>query len=231
MVSLCLFEPFWKAKGGDFTGKTIRYNDEDITFSSYLATAEKQITDALAKGNKLEEIGGVLLSFDEAPLIISQAKDYSAINSVKWFGADGTAKSPSIRDQAPEGANQMKLYSLLPSEQHNEQYTTLENRYTALTGSPLGIVNARLYDTAMIIMKAMLLADSDKADDVVNLIPILCDDYYGVSGSCSLNKFGDRLPPPYDIWGYGVVEGKTEFVRYGEVDPVTGIVSWDTGYR
>jgi branched-chain amino acid transport system substrate-binding protein len=225
------FEYPWKAKGGDFIGEHIRYNETESNFSECLAIAEQQINDALAKGYKLEEIGGVLLSFDEAPLIISQAKDYSAIFSVKWFGAESTAKSASIRDQVPEGADLMRLYSLLPSELHNGQYTKLESRYTALTGNPLGLGNARLYDTAMIIMKAMLLADSDNADDIVDLIPILCDDYYGVSGLCSLNKFGDRVPPPYDIWGYGVVEGRVEFVRYGGVDPVTGKVSWDADSR
>lgn len=224
-----LFEPAWKAKGGDFTGAIIRYEAEDIEFSSYLATADKQITDALAKGYKLEEIGGVLLSFNEAPVLIAQAEKYPNIYRIKWFGADSTAKSQNILDQSSEGATRIKLFSLLPSESVTRQYQALESRYTALTGLPLGSLNANVYDTSMIIMKAMLQADSVRADDIVNLMQPLCNSYYGVSGSCSINEFGDRLPPPYDIWGYGVVEGKVEFVRYGGVDPVTGVVSWDMG--
>jgi branched-chain amino acid transport system substrate-binding protein len=247
-----LFKTAWKAKGGDFTNPaenmdwdlelsrgygSIRYNDTSSDFSEYLAIAEQQIREAREK-YPAESIGGVLLSFDEAPLIISQAKDYPNVYSTKWFGVDRSAKSSSIRDKVPDEANQMKLYSLLPSKSVNRQYQVLESRYTALTGLPLGgysvypgfsleAYNAYLYDSAMIIMKAMLQADSYKADDVVNLIQPICNNYYGVSGSCSLNEFGDRLPPPYDIWGYGVVNGKVEFVRYGGVDPVTGVVSWD----
>ena len=135
----------------------------------------------------------------------------------------------------------MKLYSLLPSKPDNREYRALESRYTALTGLPLTDysfphdtfepMNAYLYDSAMIIMKAMLQADSSKADDIVDLLQPLCENYYGVTGSCSLNAAGDRVPPPYDIWGYGVVDGKVELVRYGGVDPVTGLVSWDDGSK
>jgi branched-chain amino acid transport system substrate-binding protein len=224
-----VFKSAWKAKGGDFTGNTIRYNATASEFSTYLADADLQITDVLTKGYKHEEIGGVLLSFNEAPIIIAQAEKYPNIYRIKWFGADSTARSQMIIDQSSEGATRMKIFSLLPSVSVTRQYQVLESRYTALTGLPLGSLNANIYDTSMIIMKAMLQADSHRADDIVNLIPILCDDYYGVSGSCSLNEFGDRLPPPYDIWGYGVVNGKVEFVRYGGVDPVTGNVSWFLG--
>jgi ABC-type branched-subunit amino acid transport system substrate-binding protein len=253
-----LFEPAWKAKGGDFLGAAdivwdkdwsidwitetgTRYNVNETDFSDYLDFADQQISIARKKYSA-ESIGGVLLSFDEAPLIISQAKNFPNVSSTIWFGADRTAKSNGIISQAPDEASQMKLFSFLPSVSVNRQYQALERRYTALTGLPLGgysvysgfsleAYNAYLYDSAMIIAKAMLLADSGKADDIVNLIQPLCDNYYGVSGSCSLNEFGDRLPPPYDIWGYGVVEGKVEFVRYGGVDPLTSVVSWVTGSR
>ena len=246
-----LFESAWKEKGGDFTNPvekiewdkefrwyqgSIRYNDTTFDFSDYLAIAEQQILEAREKYSA-ESIGGILLSFDEAPLIISQAKEYPNVYSTKWFGADSTAKSSVILSHVSDEASQMKLYSLLPSKPDNREYRALESRYTALTGLPLTVnsflhnnldpKNAYLYDSAMILMRAMLLADSDKADDIVDLLQPLCDNYYGVTGSCSLNAAGDRLPLPYDIWGYGVVDGKVEFVRYGGVDPVTGVASWD----
>ena len=252
-----LFEYAWKAKGGDFLGAAdiiwdtdwsidwisstgVRYNINETDFSDYLDFADQQISIAKKKYSA-ESIGGILLSMDESPLILSQAKEYPNVYSTKWFGVDATAKSSGIISQAPDEASQMKLFSLLPSVSVTRQYQALERRFTDLTGLPLAPSsypsdyfdpkNAHFYDSAMIIMRVMLQADSSKADDIVDLLQPLCDNYYGVTGSCSLNSAGDRVPPPYDIWGYGVVDGKVEFVRYGGVDPVTGLVSWDARSR
>lgn len=229
-----LFESAWKAKGGDFTGKTIRYKLEDQEFlKEYLTTADQQINESRKKYSA-DTIGGVLLSYEETPLVITQAKDYSAIYYTKWFGAGGTSRY--LVDQ-PAGdpdlacAASMKLYSLLPSEPLDDEYTRIESRYMTLTGLPLPVKYAYFYDTVMITMRAMLHANSNHANSIVNLIQPLCSNYYGVSGLCRLNEYGDRLPSPFEIWGYGDVHGKVEFIRYGRVNPLTGVVFWGPGSR
>lgn len=70
-------------------------------------------------------------------------------------------------------------------------------------------------------MKAMLQTDSDKADDIVNLMQPICNNYSGTSGSCRRLDSGDRSPLPFDIWEYGYVNGKVDFVRYGVADSIT----------
>lgn len=94
------------------------------------------------KDTILKEIGGVLLSFNEAPVIVTQGAYYPNIYKIRWFGADGIAKSQYIRDQIPNGANQMKIFSLLASSSVSQQYILVETRYTALTGQPLGSYKA-----------------------------------------------------------------------------------------
>ena len=130
-----LVEPAWKLKGGDFIGDTIRYAAEATEFANYLAVADQQISDALAKGYKLEEIGGILLSFNEAPVIVTQGADYPNIYKIRWFGADGTAKSQYIRDQSATGAMAMKIFSLYAAASTNEIVTKVDAEYMALTKS------------------------------------------------------------------------------------------------
>jgi hypothetical protein len=62
----------------------------------------------------------------------------------------------------------------------------------------------------------------------VEVFPHVADRYFGYSGWCRLNEFGDRAPTPYDIWGYGVNdEGEIASILYGSYT-VGGEVVWDS---
>lgn len=223
-----LVEPAWKLKGGDFLGDTIRYATEATEFANYLAVADQQVTDALAKGYKLEEIGGILLSFNEAPVIVSQGADYPNVYKIRWFGADGTAKSQYIRDQAPTGAMAMKIFSLYAAASTNEINTRVDAEYNALTNLPLGSYGAYSYDLNTIIMPVSFFqTQSIKGVDHQKIAAQVCYQTFGAGGWCRLNQYGDRSPPPFDIWGFGLVDGKCDFVNYGTFDNDTLKTTWN----
>lgn len=223
-----IFEPAWKAKGGDFLGDTIRYAAEATEYANYLAVADQQITDALAKGYKIEEIGGVLLAFNEAPVLVTQAADYPNVYKVRWFGADGTAKSQYIRDQSAAGALQMKVFSLLAASTANELYNAIDARYMALNKLPLGSYNGYSYDLNVNIMPtSFFMTQSTKGvDNVAMCIPI-CYNTFGCTGWDRLLPNGDRVPPPFDVWGFGLVNGKCDFVNYGTYDNDLAKMAWN----
>jgi branched-chain amino acid transport system substrate-binding protein len=223
-----LVEPAWKLKGGDFLGDTIRYATEATEFANYLAVADTQITDALAKGYKLEEIGGILLSFNEAPVIVSQGVDYPNIYKIRWFGADGTAKSQYVRDQSPAGALAMKIFSLYAAASTNEIATKADAEYQALTKLPLGSYGAYSYDLNAIIMPtSFFLTQSIKGVDNKNVADKVCYQTFGAGGWNKLNEYGDRSPPPFDIWGFGLVDGKCDFRNYGTFDNDSKKTTWN----
>lgn len=223
-----IFEPAWKKKGGTFLGDTIRYAGEATEFANYLAVANTQIDDGLKKGYKIEEIGGVLLAFNEAPVLVTQAKDYPNIYKIRWFGADGTAKSQYIRDDSTEGALKMKIFSLLAAASTNEKYTNIDKRYFALTKLPLGSYGAYSYDLNFILANSIFEKQSVKGVDLKPLQAPISYQTFGAGGWCRLNEFDDRFPPPFDIWGFGLVAGKCDFVRYGVYDLDLATTVWDT---
>jgi PKD repeat protein/ABC-type branched-subunit amino acid transport system substrate-binding protein len=212
-----LFDPAWRAKGGDFIGDTIRYQSNATDFVNYVATANEQITDALAKGYKLEEIGGVLLSSTEASTIIILAQSYSNIYKIKWFGTDSTARSYDILNQAAEGANAMTIYSLIAAVPPNDIFDNVAKRYSALTGMSMGSYQAYDYDIYWLYALSTIYSGSINPQEVKAVIPTLAASYNRASGNFALNPYGDRVPQGYDIWGYGVVGGKVDFVYYGSI--------------
>ncbi len=223
-----LVEPAWKAKGGDFTGDTIRYAGEATEFANYLAVADSQIAAALAKGDKLEEIGGILLSFNEAPVIVTQGKDYPNIYKVKWFGSDGTAKSQYIRDQAPEGAMKMSIFSLIAAQTTNALFERVDTEVLALTKLPLGSYGAYAYDLNTNIMPtSFFITQSTKGVDNVKVAQQVCFNTFGAGGWSRLLDVGDRVPPPFDVWGFGLVDGVCNFRNYGTYDLEKKVMFWD----
>jgi PKD repeat protein/ABC-type branched-subunit amino acid transport system substrate-binding protein len=212
-----LFDPAWKAKGGDFIGDAIRYQSNTTDLNNYLATANGQINDALTKGYKLEEIGGVLLSMTEAPAIINQAKNYPNIYKIKWFGTDSTARSYDILNQAAEGANAMTIYSLIAATPQNDIFDNVAKRYTVLSGLSMGSYQAFDYDIYWLYALSVIYSGSVNPQDIKAVIPTVAASYNGASGNFALNEYGDRAPQGYDIWGYGVIGGKVDFVYYGSI--------------
>lgn len=223
-----LFEAEWKALGGQFTGEVIRYAGEATEFANYLATADQQLSTAITQYGQ-DRVGGIMLSFDEAVTIITQASDYPAVFSSKWFGGDGTAKSSRILQDASQNAAVIRMYSLLAAASQTSKFTSLDARYFALTALPISSYTAYQYDVGMILLTTILERQSEKADDIYPLQLPTCDNWFGAGGWCKLNAWGDRVPPPFDIWGYGQEKGQgpITFVRYATFDLDAGTTTWD----
>jgi len=223
-----LFKPAWTAKGGKLAGEAVRYDTEASDFTDYLQVAEDQATAALV--NYPGKVAVLLLSFNEASIIATQAEGYTHIYNVKWYGADGTAALQSIIDDAGSQAVHLGLYSLLAQTPDSPEYQALGDRYTALTGQSFGTYMAYVYDVAFALAGTVASTESVDAGVVAVALPGFCKTYEGVSGNCALNIYGDRVPGLYDIWSYGYVSGSSgpvEAIEVGTVNPMTRRVTWD----
>jgi branched-chain amino acid transport system substrate-binding protein len=218
-----IFETEYKKLGGSFTGDIIRYAGESTEFSNYLATADKQIVEA----RKTSKVGGILLAFDEAVTICTQAKDYPAVYSTIWFGADGTAKSSRIIEDAGVQGAQMKLMSLLASASTTPKFIDLENRYVALTKLAYSSYSAYQYDVGFILMSSILAKQSSAGVDIYPLQMDAAWNTFGGGGWCQLNEYGDRAAAFFDIWGYALDKsGAPILYNYGSYDQATDTLTW-----
>lgn len=225
-----LFSPAWEAKGGVIAGDVVRYAAESTDFSNYLQQANNMAETAVAAQGSNDRVGVLLLSFDEAPVILSQCNDYTAVYDCVFFGGDGTAVSQRIMDDAPEQANHMKIYSLMAQSPTSSKFNSLKARYFALTQQQYTAYSAYSYDVGFVLMDSILQAQSTDALDVMDLQVPIANNMYGAGGWCQMNEFGDRAAPTFDVWFYGPGEAKPSYAYLGgSYNPDNQEMTWNIG--
>lgn len=216
------FKPEWIDNGGVIL-EEIRYSME--TGPLYFQMVEDVLEDAVLEYGR-NHVGVLVLSFDEFVQMMLQSEKYDTLYSLVWFGSDGTALVQSVLDEAPSQAAKLKVYSTLAVPSESELYISLYDRYYTLTSQPYGFYSTCMYDTAFVIAKAVIQASSDQPEDVIPLIPSICNSYYGASGWCKLNSAGDRATANYQIWGYGDKNLTPDMHLCGLYDATTDSVTW-----
>jgi branched-chain amino acid transport system substrate-binding protein len=198
-----LFVPAFTAKGGKMTGANVRYAAEATEFTNYLQQVDAQIKDALDRqGGDHLRVGMVILSFNEAPVIIKQASQFDSVYNIHWYGSDGTALSQRVMDDSPDEANHIGIYSMLSHQTPSTKFDDLQKRYVDLVKQQFSTYTAYSYDIGTVIVNSVLEAQSQKADDILPIQMGMSLNTFGAGGWCKLNEFGDRAPPPFDVWGF-----------------------------
>jgi len=216
------------ANNGGVELERIRYAAEVQEFSSYLQQAENVLSAAVDEYG-IEHIAIDVIGFQEVATMLQQAQDYPTVYEVVWFGSDGTALTSQIRDDAPDQASHVNLYSTLAAPAESQKYTDLYDRYWSLVGMPYGYYTACTYDIGWILAETILESQSTDALTLLDLQYTTAFNSFGASGWNRLNEDGDRYAANYQIWAYRLKpDGTGEDYIAGLYDFVTGQVTWYT---
>ena len=204
-----------------------KYAEDCVDFIPHLNNVEAVVTGA-------SDEGVLMLSFDEAPLLLKQP-NYPKVYSLPWFGADGTALSMRILEDAPVQACNLRIYSTLatatPETEASPKYLEMKKRYEDLLHEPYSYYTGCNVDAGWLLALGVLVGQGSNTPqisvkNIVSLLPGIASIYYGYSGWCLLNESGDRMPGGYDIWGYRNIDGVANYYKYGVCDAMTGQVTW-----
>ena len=93
----------------------------------------------------------------------------------------------------------------------------------------MGFHTAALYDSIWLMVKSILETGSVNGSDIRRVLIPISHKHYGLSGWCSLDENGDRLPQIFNIWGlYKDPEtGKFGSMKFGEYDGRINKATWD----
>jgi branched-chain amino acid transport system substrate-binding protein len=221
----------FSGRGGVVAGRD-RYDPADSDFSGCLSQAEEWAQEAVGSCG-VDHVAVEVLGLHEVADLVSQAKGYPALYGLYWFGSDGTARNAALTVNAPEEAGHLKVLSPLASPVESQSIDAFRDRYRSSSGGALDehwseLYAANWYDAAWICARAVVEAGTTDAGKVKEALPRVADDDY-TTGPCRLNPAGDRETADYVIWGYALIDGRCEDVRYGLYDGAKGEVAWDTG--
>ncbi len=218
------FKDEFEARGG-VVFERIRYDPDIPTFGGTLNGAEDAAKEAIAEYGE----GGVaiqIISLDEAAKMLEIVQSFPTIYNLYWFGTDSTTKYAKLFEFTPTEADHLKLFGPVVAQEDNTIYRKFRETYSAITGQIPDFYTLAMYDACWLYALSIFRTWTAEAPQVKQALPEVAEDYYGASGWCRLNEDGDRYAVDYEIWGYGLEDGKLIEVKYGYYDITDGQVTW-----
>jgi len=224
-----VFEKRFKELGGEVFQR-IRYDPEKTEFSAEAKLLDDAIKDAISKYGK-DKVGFLILSFGECVAIQAAASTYGNLMSVPWFGSDGHVLSEELIREQGNNALKVKHICTYMGIAESEVYWKFAEKYKAQMGYYPETYDTLLYDSLWLLMKTIIDTASTDPTVIKEALPKVAEKYFGASGWCALNEFGDRRAAYYNIWA--VVEngtyptpGELGWARVGVYDPIADKVTW-----
>jgi branched-chain amino acid transport system substrate-binding protein len=203
----------------------VRYAAEVTEFSSYLATMENLLGDAIAEYGE-GRVGIQTISFDEQVVMMSQTADYPNIRSCIFMGTESSGRSQRMMDDAGGLQNAVGGFSSLMTPAKSWKWVSLDERYFDLVAQPASFYTATDYDASYALALSVIEAGSVDANDIAPLWPTVPNNYYGTSGWVNLDENGDRAAGVFDIWGFATTTD-VGFTSYGQYSGIDLSVTWD----
>jgi branched-chain amino acid transport system substrate-binding protein len=203
----------------------VRYAAEVTEFSSYLATMDSLLEDAVAEYGA-DRIGIQVMMFDEVVVMVSQTPDYPYVHDAIWMGTESGGRSQRMIDDAAGVQNAQGHFSSLMTPAKSWKWERLDEEYFDLVAQPASFYTATGYDASWALALSAMDAGSVAADDIYPLWPDVARNFFGASGWVDLDDNGDRKPGIFDIWGFSDLTDEG-FTSYGQYNGIEIVVNWD----
>ena len=203
----------------------VRYAAEVTEFSSYLATMDNLLGDAIAEYGA-ERVGVQVMMFDEVVVMMSQTPDYPNTRDVIWMTTESGGRSQRMIDDAAGLQNDVGMFSSLMTPAKSWKWQSLDDRFFDLVSQPASFYTATSYDASYALALSVIEAGSVDAGVVAPLWPTVPRNYFGASGWVDLDDNGDRAAGIFDIWGFST-ETDEGFTSYGQYSGLDLSVTWD----
>jgi len=205
----------------------VRYSPDATEFSGEVA----QLNDLVTKAKQQYGNNVVVqtFSFDEIATILQQAADYDTLMNTLWFGSDGYVGEDVVVRDAPEQAIKTVHISTIYAPTKSAKWMEYAEKYRSITGEDPGAYGAAFFDAVWIAALAIIEAGVYDGAVIKDVIPVVANNYFGVTGWCRLNEAGDRAAADYSVSFVGLNEtGGIDWIDDAAVVKVaTGEVVWN----
>jgi ABC-type branched-subunit amino acid transport system substrate-binding protein len=188
---------------GNFAASLHRINF--IVWEQELKSLTSKVNDAMSQYGA-DKVGVYIVAFDEIVPIMIQANRHQELQSVRWYGSDGSAQNEGLikNVEAAEFAAMTNFLNPIYRVNASDSFMKLEERIVEEIGrvptSYAQVAYDQFWVTALTLNN---YTRTQQQDDIGSLREVFIDtanSYAGVTGSTELNDAGDRKDAPYDFW-------------------------------
>ncbi|MFL6490842.1 MAG: ABC transporter substrate-binding protein, partial [Nitrososphaera sp.] len=187
---------------GNFAASLHRINF--IVWEQELKSLTSKVNDAV-KRYGADKVGVYIVAYDEIVPIMIQANRHSELQSVRWYGSDGSAQNEGLTKNIEAAEFAVKTNFLNPIYKVNasDSFKNLEARIVEEIDRVPRSYAEVAYDEFWVAALTLNNYTGTEQDDIGALKQDFintANHYTGVTGSTELNDAGDRKYASYDFW-------------------------------
>jgi branched-chain amino acid transport system substrate-binding protein len=202
---------------GNFAASLHRINF--IVWEQELRSLTSKVNDAV-KQYGADKVGVYIVAYDEIVPILIQANRHQELQSVSWYGSDGSAQLEGLikNVEAAEFAVKTNFLNPIYGLDATDSFKKLETRIVEeIDRVPTSYAQVT-YDEFWVAALTLKDVSALQQDDIGSLREAFintANSYVGVTGRTELNDAGDRKYGSYDFWAvrpvYKDVNNKSSF--------------------
>jgi branched-chain amino acid transport system substrate-binding protein len=187
---------------GNFAASLHRINF--IVWEQELRSLTSKVNDAV-KEYGADKIGVYIVAYDEIVPIMIQANRHQDLQSVRWYGSDGSAQNEGLIKNIEAAEFAVKTNFLNPVYRVNasDSFMKLEARIVEEIDRVPRSYAEVAYDELWVAALTLNNHSEIQQDNILSLREAFistANSYVGVTGKTELNDAGDRKYAPYDFW-------------------------------
>jgi ABC-type branched-subunit amino acid transport system substrate-binding protein len=187
---------------GNFAASLHRINF--IVWEQELRSLTSKVNDAL-KQYGADKVGVYIVAFDEIVPIMIQANRHEALQSVRWYGSDGSVQHEGLikNIEAAEFAVKTNFLSPIYGVEASDSFKKLEERIVEEIDRVPRSYAEVIYDEFWVAALTLSNYNGTHKDDIGSLREAFINttnSYIGVTGRTELNDAGDKKYGSYDFW-------------------------------
>ena len=218
-----LFLDEYEALGGEVL-KRVKYPPaQSSDFQEHL----DKVKNSLGAKTTRESTGVFLLSFSETSAILHELEEYRGLVNLTWFSTDAVANQLDVNSVPEKISADIKLISPHHLPVWSNYSSSIAQEYHSLFDDNLGFYEANIHDSYMILGLSVLKADSMNTSNVKEALPEVAEDFIGLTGSCGLDKHGDRLDYRTGLYALGYLETSFRWLYIGEYHSPSNEIIWE----
>jgi branched-chain amino acid transport system substrate-binding protein len=187
---------------GNFAASLHRINF--IVWEQELRSLNQKVNDAVSQYGA-DKVGVYIIAFDEIVPIMIQANRHQALQSVSWYGSDGSVQHEGLikNIEAAEFAVKTNFLSPIYGVEATDSFKELEKRIVEEIDRVPRSYAEVIYDEFWVAALTLSNYNGTQQDDIGSLREAFINttnSYIGVTGRTELNDAGDKKYGSYDFW-------------------------------